>query len=95
MTDKPSTVGRRRFSDEDIAQLCDAIMAKTHAHTCRFDALRPEEVRDAVLFHRHVNSLMTETGSTIRKTVIVSGITGLLSLLVLGLYSKIKTALGL
>ncbi|MGV0961811.1 MAG: hypothetical protein ACOYB1_18455 [Limnohabitans sp.] len=85
---------RRRFTDADIDALCAAI-TKTQIHVCRFDSLKIDEVRDAVIFHRHVNALMSETGTTIRKTFLVLGVTGLVGLLLLGIYSKLKTALGL
>jgi len=80
---------RRRLSDDDIEAICTAIV-NIREHQCRFTTLTPEEVSDAVRFHKHVNDLMSETGSTIRKTVLVSGIGGLLALLILGAYTKLK-----
>lgn len=84
---------RRRLSDDDINAICDAL-EKRQGHVCRFN-VSPQEIDDAVRFQRHVNALVTETGSTIRKTIIVAGVGGMISLLVLGLYAKLKSALGL
>lgn len=84
---------RRRFSDEDIAQLAAAI-AHQQQHVCRYSAT-PEEIREAIQFIKHVNALMNETGSTIRKTILVAGVGGLLSILMLGVWAKIRTSLGL
>lgn len=89
-----SGTDRRRLSEEDIEAICEAL-EKRQGHVCRFTGVTPDEVEGAVEFQKHVNALVTETGSTIRKTIIVSGVGGLISLLVLGLYSKLKTALGL
>jgi hypothetical protein len=38
---------------------------------------------------------MSETGSTIRKTILVSGVCGFIALVLLGVYSKLRTELGL
>lgn len=88
---------RRRFSDEDIQALCEAITKSQAVHfaSCRFGDLTPRQVENAVKFHTHIEALLSETGSTIRKTVLTIGITGLLGLLVLGIYSKLKSALGI
>jgi len=85
---------RRRLSDEDIERICEAL-ARRQGHVCRFVNITPEQVEETIRFQRHVNTLVTETGSTIWKTIIVAGVGGMISLLVLGLYAKIKDSLGL
>jgi butyrate kinase len=84
---------RRRLSDEDISAIV-AALDQRQGHVCRF-TVTPEEVEETVKFRKHINDLMSETGSTIRKTILVAGVGGLISLLVLGLYAKLKSALGL
>lgn len=93
LEDDDMGVDRRRFSESDITQLAAAIVSR-QSHVCRYSAT-PEEIREAIVFIKHVNSLMSETGSTVRKTLLVAGIGGVLSLLMLGVWSKVKTALGL
>lgn len=85
---------RRRLSDEDIERLAEAVVARQIHHACKL-TVTPEEVSDAVKFMKHVNSLMSETGSTIRKTILVAGIGGVISLLILGVYAKLRNELGL
>jgi len=84
---------RRRFSDEDIEALVQALSARSH--TCRFGNLHPDRVYAAVRLTEHIESLLSETGSTVRKTILVAGIGGLLTLLILGLYAKLKQVLGI
>ena len=81
------------MSDDDINAICDAL-EKRQGHVCRF-TVPPGEIEEAMRFQRHVNALVTETGSTLRKTIIVAGIGRMISLLVLSLYAKLKSALGL
>lgn len=83
---------RRRLSDEDIEAIV-AALDRRNGHVCRL-TVTPEEIEETVKFKRHINDLMSETGSTIRKTILVVGVGGLISLLVLGLYAKLKSALG-
>jgi len=84
---------RRRLSDEDIERLAEAVVIRQIHHACKL-TVTPEEVSEAVKFMKHVNSLMSETGSTIRKTILVAGVGGLISLLILGLYAKLRNVLG-
>jgi len=96
MTDDSDTgTDRRRFSDEDIEALVKAIDARISVHICRYDGISPDRLHAAVRLTEHIESLLSETGSTVRKTVLVAGVGGLLTLLVLGLYAKIKQGLGL
>ena len=88
----PPVPDRRRLSDEDIAAIVTALEQR-QKHVCRL-TVTPEEIEETVKFKRHINDLMSETGSTIRKTILVSGVGGLISLLLLGLYAKLKSALG-
>lgn len=89
----PPVPDRRRLSDEDIERICEAMAQRQH-HECIL-TVSPGEVQEAVRFMLHINDLMSETGSTIRKTILVAGVGGLISLLVLGAYAKLKSALGL
>lgn len=54
-----------------------------------------QRLEASVRFHETVNDLMSETGSTVRKTLIDAGIGGSISLLIIGEYAKIKQELGI
>lgn len=83
---------RRRLSDEDIEALADAVMRR-RAHVCRFQELKPEDVRRAIALERHVSGVVKETNSVIRKTIISGGIGLLFVLLGLGIIAKFKELL--
>ena len=95
MTKEPAehTTDIRRLIDEDIEALCSA-MDKRQGHVCRFNLISSQEVEDSIKFHKHVNQLLSETGTTIRKTILTFGIGGLFALLILGIYAKIKQISG-
>jgi hypothetical protein len=84
----------RSLTDADIEAIAAAVI-RLQPHSCRFIEISREDLEASVRFHRTVNELMSETGSTIRKTLIVAGIGGLISLLVIGLYAKIRHEMGL
>jgi uncharacterized membrane protein len=84
----PHTDKRRHLSDGDIEAIVEALAVR-QAHKCML-SVTAEQVEAAVRFHGHIEGLLSETGSTIRKTVIVTGVSGLIALLVLGVYAKMK-----
>lgn len=90
----PDMLNARNFTDADIEALAVAL-SRAQRHVCRYENISEEDMEAAIRFHQHINALMSETGSTIRKTVIVAGVTGLIALLILGIYSKLKTELGI
>lgn len=83
----------RTLTDEDVEAIAEAVIRR-QTHLCRFQ-VSEDELEAAVRFHQNVNQLMSETGSTIRKTLIVSGVGGLVALLILGVYAKLKQELGI
>lgn len=85
--------GRHGLTREEIRMLAEEL-ARLQPHHCRMPTVDAIKLDAAIRFYQHVDQLLTETGSTVRKTVIVVGISGLLSLLVLGIYAKIKEAIG-
>jgi hypothetical protein len=86
---------RRRFSDEDILALEKILDARMEKHFCRFQGITVDRLQAAVKLTEHIESLLSETGTTVRKTLIVAGVGGLLTLLILGLYAKIKQGIGI
>ena len=84
----------RSLTDADIEAIAIAV-ARLQPHSCRFNSIDREDLEASVRFHNTVNELMSETGSTVRKTLIVAGIGGLISLLILGVYARIKQEMGL
>ena len=83
----------RNFTDADIEALAQALARIQKGHICRYD-IDPEKLEASIRFTGHIEQLLSETGSTIRKTIVVTGVTGLITLLIIGLYSKLKTELG-
>ena len=79
----------RNLTDADIEELVIQINASRHMD-CRSDAISSSDLEEAVEFYKNFNKLMAESGSTIWKTVLVLGVGGLCSLILLGIYSKIK-----
>jgi hypothetical protein len=84
---------RRSLTDDDIEAIADAVIRR-QPHACRFSDVDHDDLKASLRFHKTIEELMSETGSTVRKTLIVAGIGGLVSLLIIGLYAKIKQELG-
>lgn len=83
---------RRSLTDADIEAIADAVV-RMQPHSCRFSSIDGDDLRASIRFHQTIEELMSETGSTIRKTLIVAGIGGLISLLIIGLYAWLKQKL--
>ena len=79
-------------------------------HSCRFprvseldieDMIRihhevkPEELKEAVKFYKNMNQIMEQSGKTIRTLTLTLGFGVMASLLLLGLWAKIKTEIGM
>lgn len=82
----------RNLTDEDVKALVVAL--RTEEHPCRFASISEEDLRASVEFYKHFNQIMSESGSTVRKTLIVGVVGLLLTLLGLGVISKFKSSLG-
>ena len=80
---------RRNLTADDIEELVHRINASKHLD-CRFHGISNTDLEEAVEFYKNFNKLMAESGNTIWKTVLVLGVGGLCSLILLGIYSKIK-----
>ena len=78
----------RNLTEEDIDALVKKINEVKHLD-CRFSTISNGDLEEAVEFYKNFNKLMAESGSTIWKTVLVLGVGGLCSLILLGVYSKI------
>jgi len=59
-----------------------------------FESIKEDDLEEAVTFYKNFNKLMAESGTTIRTTIIVLGVGGIGTLLLLGIFSKIKSTLG-
>ena len=82
----------RMLTDEDVAAIVAGIK-ESAGHTCRFEEIEEKDLKASVEFYKHFNSIMVESGSTLRKTILVLGVTGLVTIIGLGLVSKIKQVL--
>jgi len=69
--------------------LVEAFKINTHEN-CRFDQIKVEDLEEAVNFYKNFNKLMSESGSILWKTFLMTGAGGLLVILWLGFVSKIK-----
>lgn len=83
----------RTLTDADVQAIASVVQG-LRKHECRFDSISQDDLRSTIEFKKHVNDLMAETGSTIRKTLVVAGLGGLMSLLMIGLYAKIREVMG-
>jgi hypothetical protein len=83
----------RNLTDEDIKAITDALYAEDN-HICRFENIKAEDMREAVKFYKNFNSVLQESGSIVRKTIIVIGVSGLVTIIGLGIMSKIKQLMG-
>lgn len=79
----------RNLTEADIDALVKKINEVKHLD-CRFHGISNSDLEEAVEFYKNFNKLMADSGNTIWKTVLVLGVGGLCSLILLGIYSKIK-----
>lgn len=87
----------RMLTDADVLAICDELERRSapSCKSCKFADIEEEELKTSIRFSKHLDALMTESGSIIRKTILVFGVSGLISLLVLGAFFKIRAALGM
>ena len=83
---------RRYFSDADIEKLVETI---NEQHSmCRFGEIGLEDMRESIKFYKNFNRLVDDSGNLVWKTILVTGIGGGLTLIWLGIISKIRQAGG-
>lgn len=80
---------KRTLTDRDVELIVCALDQKKY-HECRFSSIEEEDLRAAVDFYKNFNKVMSESGSTLRKTVIAIGVTGTISALVVGGFVLLK-----
>jgi len=81
----------RTLTIEDVQAIKEAL---TCDKTCLFSAEEQKDLKESAKFYKHFNEVMLEGGSVIRKTIIVIGIGGLVTLIGMGLVVKIKGIMG-
>ncbi len=84
---------KRTLTEDDIKAITDALYSDEN-HICRFESIRTNDMQEAVKFYQHFNKMMEESGSVIRKTFLVLGIGGLVTLVGMGLIVKVKSMMG-
>lgn len=90
--DSVSPHGERRIrslTDADIDHIVARINETRHLD-CRFDKIEVEDLEEAVKFYKNFNRLMAESGTTMWKAFLVLVLTGTISLVILGIYAKVK-----
>lgn len=86
---KPNQERRRRnLTQGDIDAIVNGLEECIHSK-CKFGEVNVEDMEETIKFYTNFNKFMEESRSTIWKTVLVLGIGGLFSLLVLGAIVKI------
>ena len=84
----------QKLSKEDISDIVEALQRTRgcDADNCPFMAagISPEDLRESIQFFKNFNAVFGKTGSIIWNTLLVAGVTGTLSLIILGLIAKIK-----
>ena len=79
----------RQLSEEDVDAIVEAIKGDG-SHACRFSDVEEADLKASVDFYKHFNQIMAESGSTFRKTIIILGVGGLVTIIGLGIVAQIK-----
>jgi len=82
----------RNLTDADIQELVTQINNAKHLN-CRFNSIANDDLEEAVKFYKNFNSFMEDSKSTIWKAILVLGVGGTITLLILGFISKVKSNL--
>ena len=86
----PHTTHRtRNLTNEDIEEIVRQVNNSRHLD-CRFDNISADDLEEAIQFYKNFNKFMSESSSTIWKAILVIGVGGVLGLIVLGIYAKIR-----
>jgi hypothetical protein len=95
---------------EEIALAVVRAQGDATPHQCRFPRLlevdledvvrvhhevKPDELKEAIRFYKNMNQIMEQSGKTIRTLALTLGFGAIFSLLILGIWAKIRTELGL
>jgi hypothetical protein len=80
----------RVLTDSDIAAIADEVSRQAHIQ-CRFTKISSEDLAAAVTFYKNFNDIMEDSKKTIWKSVIVLGVGGVFTLVLLGILTKLKT----
>ena len=84
----------RNLTDADIQELVNQINNAKHLN-CRFNNITNGDLEEAVKFYKNFNSFMEDSKSTIWKAILVLGVGGTITLLILGFISKVKSNLSI
>ena len=81
------------LSEEDIKKLAVRLSAnidiKLHDN-CKFTNIDPEDLEEVVKFYKNFNKIVEEGKITLWKTLVIGITTGTMSLILLGIWHKIK-----
>lgn len=64
-------------------------------HGCRFEAVNPDDLEEAVKFYRKFNEAMDDSKSVVRRAIIVLIVGGFSALLGVGFWANIKKTVGM
>ena len=64
-------------------------------HECRFEAVNPDDLEEAVKFYRKFNEAMDDSKSVVRRTIITLIVGGVSVLLGVGFWANIKKTVGI
>jgi type IV secretory pathway component VirB8 len=77
------------LTQEDIEAIGTEIARQYHMQ-CRFDQISNDDLKAAVTFYKNINEAMENSKKTIWNTILVLGVGGVLSLILLGIFVKMK-----
>ena len=79
----------RNLTNGDIEEIVLQLNQARHLD-CRFENISTDDLEEAIQFYKNFNKFMSESSSTIWKAILVIGVGGVLGLIVLGIYAKIR-----
>jgi type IV secretory pathway component VirB8 len=80
----------RVLTQEDIEAIGAEIARQYHAQ-CRFTEISSDDLLSAVRFYKNFNEAMENSKKTVWNTILVLGVGGVISLIILGIFVKLKT----
>ena len=83
----------RTLTDADVRAIVKELQKVNHS-SCRFSEIDPRILVGAVEFYETVSSITSQSGKIIGKTVLVSLVLGTITIIGIGIVTKIKEAIG-
>lgn len=82
-------MSERLLTDEDVTAIAEAISEHHKECQCRYD-IEPEDLKAAINFYKHFNSIMEDSKRTVRHTVLKLIVAAIMFLIVLGSWKRVE-----